>query len=193
MEFIVIGNSNAGMFNFFSFQRSKAPHEETIPLLMPQHHMVIPHYMGRSRDVEIQRKDGEDNPEGMKRQDSFSSRSSFQDIPLLLPQDSGGLDGSHEGPKSNGMDINTTKSVSFKIEPVTIDTPMKGFVDDSNSSQPPLKPSVDVSTQKRDKTSDPEWWETQERGDQCGSMDERGQVGPRTSCHCQVCCIGCDI
>ncbi|XP_044479932.1 phospholipase D zeta 1-like isoform X2 [Mangifera indica] len=138
-------------------KRSKAPHEETIPLLMPQHHMVIPHYMGRSRDVEIQRNDGEDNPEGMKEQDSFSSRSSFQDIPLLLPQDS-----------------------------VTIDTPMIGFVDDSNSSQPPLKPSVDVSTQKRDKISDPEWWETQERGDQCGSMDERGQVGPRTSCHCQI-------
>lgn len=160
---------------------------------MPQHQMVIPHYMGRSREVEIQRKNGEDNSKGMKRQDSFSSRSSLQDIPLLLPQDSGGLDGSHGGPKSNGMDINTPKSVSFryqkaKIEPVIADTPMKGFVDDYDSSHLPLKISSDVMTQTSNKTSDSEWWETQERGDQGGSMDETGQVGPRTSCRCQVCC-----
>ncbi|XP_044486732.1 phospholipase D zeta 1 isoform X1 [Mangifera indica] len=172
-------------------KRNKAPYEETIPLLMPQHQMVIPHYMGRSREVEIGHKNGEDNSKGMKRQDSFSSMSSFQDIPLLLPQDSSGLDGSHGGPKSNGMDINTTKSVSFryqkaKIEPVTTDTPMKGFVDDYDSSQSPMKISVDVITQTSNKNLDPEWWETQERGDQVGSMDETGQVGPRTSCRCQI-------
>lgn len=165
---------------------------------MPQHQMVIPHYMGRSREVEIGHKNGEDNSKGMKRQDSFSSMSSFQDIPLLLPQDSSGLDGSHGGPKSNGMDINTTKSVSFryqkaKIEPVTTDTPMKGFVDDYDSSQSPMKISVDVITQTSNKNLDPEWWETQERGDQVGSMDETGQVGPRTSCRCQVSHKLCDI
>ncbi|KAE8730939.1 60S ribosomal protein L19-1-like [Hibiscus syriacus] len=32
------------------------------------------------------------------------------------------------------------------------------------------------------KLIDPEWWETQERGDQVDATDETGQAGPRTSC-----------
>ncbi|XP_022719474.1 phospholipase D zeta 2 isoform X2 [Durio zibethinus] len=70
-------------------KRNKAPHEQTIPLLMPQHHMVLPHYMG-NREINIESK-GEVNQKDLSRQDSFSSRSPFEDIPLLLPQESDGL------------------------------------------------------------------------------------------------------
>lgn len=46
--------------------------------------------------------------------------------------------------------------------------------------------SLDVRTQPGTKKSDSEWWETQERGDQVGFADDSGQVGPRTSCRCQI-------
>lgn len=58
---------------------------------MPQQHMVIPHYMGRSEDIEAEIKEVEDSHMGITRQDSFS-RSSSPDIPLLLPQEADGLD-----------------------------------------------------------------------------------------------------
>ena len=105
---------------------------------MPQHHMVIPHYMGRSKEIEFESKNVEDNNKGIKRQDSFSSRSSLQDIPLLLPQEAEELGSCSGFPKSNGSDSTASKSVSFairksKIEPAVADTPMKGFVDDLDS------------------------------------------------------------
>ncbi|CAN1193879.1 Phospholipase D zeta 1 [Linum perenne] len=70
---------------------NKAPYEEAIPLLMPQQHMVMPHYMGNSSPVEIKSKNA-DGSVRIPMQDS-SSRSSFQDIPLLLPQEPEELDG----------------------------------------------------------------------------------------------------
>ncbi|TXG71668.1 hypothetical protein EZV62_000247 [Acer yangbiense] len=171
-------------------KRNKAPYEEAIPLLMPQHQMVIPHYLGKSKDMEVETENDEDNSKGIKRQDSFSSTSSLQDIPLLLPQEAEGLDNSHGVPKSNGSDSITTKNVSFrhqkaKIESVVTDMQMKGFVDDLDSPDH-VKMSLDVRTQPGTKKSDSEWWETQERGDQVGFADDSGQVGPRTSCRCQI-------
>lgn len=68
-------------------QRSKAPNEQTIPLLMPQHHMVLPHYMGRSRQVEAETKTAELKPEDLNGQDPFPSGSPPEDLPLLLPQE----------------------------------------------------------------------------------------------------------
>lgn len=172
-------------------KRNKAPNEETIPLLMPQHQMVIPHYMARSREVEVESKNVEDNSKSIKRQDSFTFRSSLQDIPLLLPQEPEVLDDSSRGLIPNGLDYTTTKSASFryqkaKIEPVVTDMPMKGFVDDRDSPHHHLKTSLDVMTLPGTKSSDIEWWETQERGDQVGSTDETGQVGPRAACRCQI-------
>ncbi|GFZ13972.1 phospholipase D P1 [Actinidia rufa] len=75
-------------------QRNKAPYEQAIPLLMPQHHMVIPHYMSESREMDVQINVGNDHKD-IKRQDSFSSRSSYQDVPLLIPQEAEGLDFFH--------------------------------------------------------------------------------------------------
>ncbi|KAM3378038.1 phospholipase D zeta 1 isoform X3 [Capsicum galapagoense] len=68
-------------------KRSKAPNEQTIPLLMPQHHMVLPHYMGRSREVEVESKTAELISKDLKGQDPFPSGSPPEDIPLLLPQE----------------------------------------------------------------------------------------------------------
>ncbi|KAL7252141.1 hypothetical protein ACSBR1_013899 [Camellia fascicularis] len=72
-------------------KRNKAPNEQAIPLLMPQHHMVIPHYMGGSEEMEVQTHVGNDHKD-IRMQDSFSSWSSFQDVPLLLPREADGLD-----------------------------------------------------------------------------------------------------
>ncbi|KAK4755658.1 hypothetical protein SAY87_009415 [Trapa incisa] len=176
-------------------KRNKALNEETIPLLMPQHHMVIPHYMGRSNDVEIEQKNLAESNKILQRQDSFSSRSSLQDIPLLLPQEPSSADTTPSGtPKSKSLKSNghiddqpsrIIRNPPFpfrksKAEATMIDMPMKDFVDDHEMELHQKVPST------CGKTLDFEWWETQERGDQMVSTDESGQVGPRTSCRCQV-------
>ncbi|KAL4273522.1 hypothetical protein GQ457_13G005710 [Hibiscus cannabinus] len=171
-------------------KRNKALYEEAIPLLMPQHHMVIPHYMGRTKEIEIESKNDLDNTKGIKRRHSFCSGSAVEDIPLLLPQEAE-LDGCSGYLKSNVLDSTRSKSVSFafrkfKIEPAVADTPMKSFVDDLDSLDLVVERSPDAKRQLGSKTADPEWWETQERGDQVGFVNEAGQVGPRTSCRCQI-------
>ncbi|XP_043711223.1 phospholipase D zeta 1-like [Telopea speciosissima] len=178
-------------------KRNKAPNEQAIPLLMPQQHMVIPHYMGRSKEIEIESKKVEDKPKSIGRHDSFSSRSSLQNIPLLLPQEA---DTANESPKLNGLDMTQTllnqpsrvsRSISFslrksKVEPSVPDMQMEGFVDDLDFMDLQDQTSVDVVAQSDLLNMDKEWWETQERGDQVASADETGQVGPRIPCHCQV-------
>lgn len=157
---------------------------------MPQHHMVIPHYMGRNSDVEIENKNAS-NGKDMTRQDSFLSRSSYQDIPLLIPQEP------NESSRPNGVDSphclsqpNSNRAFPFrktKIEPVGPDTPMRGFVDDFDSLDLHGKLASDGVAHPAIRSSVPEWWETQERGNKGGLTDESGQVGPCSSCRCQVC------
>ncbi|GJT61631.1 phospholipase D zeta 1-like protein [Tanacetum coccineum] len=65
-------------------KRSKAPNEQTIPLLMPQQHMVIPHYMGSSKEQEDGKPKSSEVQLLINRQDSFTSLSAFQEIPLTL-------------------------------------------------------------------------------------------------------------
>lgn len=180
-------------------KRNKAPYEQAIPLLMPQQHMVIPHYMGKSREMEVESKSVQIYKD-FRGQDSFSARSSLQDIPLLLPQEADGPDAPSGESTLHGLDfttdhldqpsrVNSGLSFSFrksKIEPVGPDTPLKGFVDDVGSLDNRGKLLSDRLPQPAMKCSDPEWWETQERGDQGGFSDESGQVGPRASCYCQV-------
>ncbi|XP_052207226.1 phospholipase D zeta 1 isoform X2 [Diospyros lotus] len=179
-------------------KRNKAPNEQAIPLLMPQQHMVIPHYLGGSAEVEVQ-SDVINNHGDIKRQDSFSSRSSYQDVPLLMPQEADGLDTASGHSKLNGLERNhdshdqstrnSRNPFSFrkpKIEPLASDMPMKGFVDDFNTFDHQHQLSSDGMAVPGSKTSDKEWWETQERGDQVVSADETGQVGPCVLCRCQV-------
>lgn len=186
-------------YKYTFFQRNKAPNEQAIPLLMPQQHMVIPHYRG-SREFEVESKNSNVNQKDVKRLDSFSPRSSSQDIPLLLPQEADGMDASKGNPKSSGLNSSldllnhpsrVSKSLSFpfrksKIESVVPDMPMKGFVDDHDTLNLQENMSLDAVAQPGVNTMDEEWWKIQERGNQVVSEDETGQVGPRSSCRCQV-------
>ncbi|KAL1803711.1 phospholipase D zeta 1 isoform X2 [Daucus carota subsp. sativus] len=146
-------------------KRSKAPNEQTIPLLMPQQHMVIPHYMGNSKEMVEEKRIAEGTNKNIKRQDSDSSLSSFQDIPLLIPQEADGPSASNEDSKLNELEMNH----DFNDQPR----------EDSKDF------SLDV-LQSSDETSENKWLETQERSDKVVSADETGQVGPRASCRCQV-------
>ncbi|XP_058077634.1 phospholipase D zeta 1-like isoform X3 [Magnolia sinica] len=181
-------------------KRNKALNEQAIPLLMPQHHMVIPHYMGKSKEIDVQNNKQDENHEGIKRQFSLPSRSSYQDVPLLLPQGADGVDISNVNEKPNGLDmihncvdhpnrINRSLPFSFrksKVEPSIADMQMKGFVDDLDVIYHQREVSMNTVAHLGMKHLDQEWWETQERGDQVVSADEAGQVGPCTSCRCQV-------
>lgn len=165
---------------------------------MPQQHMVIPHYMRNSKEMVVERRIAEDTYKDIKRQDSDSSLSSFQDIPLLIPQEADGPSACNEDSKSRELDMNhdfddqPSRDSKFpfslsklKNEPSVAAMPMKGCVDD-----------LDFLALKRDLSSDvlhpssgtpeKEWWETQEQGDQVVSADESEQFGPRVSCRCQV-------
>ncbi|KAI3459247.1 hypothetical protein Pfo_015910 [Paulownia fortunei] len=179
-------------------KRNKAPNEQAIPLLLPQHHMVIPHYMGKSKEIEFGDKNNYGNHKDIKRNDSFSSPSSFQDVPLLMPQEADGLDAVKIEPKLNGFnsvhDLHGQPSRpsrspfcfrKCKIEPLIPDLPMRGFVDDLDTLDLQSKLSSHVM-QPGSEVSEKEWWETQDRGDQVVSADEIGQVGPRVSCRCQI-------
>lgn len=155
---------------------------------MPQHHKVIPHCRGSSKELEVEHQNAEDYSKGIKRDDSFCSRlSSQQDIPLLLPQEPEEPDASYKDLKMNG-NTTTSRSISLgfrksKVEFDVSDMPLKGFVDDYDHA----KMFTDILPQNVTR-SDMEWWEMQERRDQVGFDYETGQVGPRTSCRCQVCC-----
>ncbi|XP_012851481.1 PREDICTED: phospholipase D p1-like, partial [Erythranthe guttata] len=88
-------------------KRSKAPNEQKIPLLMPQHHhMVLPHYLGRGRDViDIEKNISESDKIGPD--DYFSTRTSNPDndnIPLLLPHET------NNGPHSCSITGNSKDS-----------------------------------------------------------------------------------
>ncbi|XP_024993436.1 phospholipase D zeta 1-like [Cynara cardunculus var. scolymus] len=181
-------------------KRNKAPNEQTIPLLMPQQHMVIPHYMGTSREQEDGNTEVLDVTKAINRQDSYCSLSSFQDIPLLIPQEADGLDAS-SGHTSQQNGLGKAHNVhgqqsrmprtrfyfrKSKSEPLGSDMPMRGFVDEQDTSTFKQARSAGTVVHPAIKSSDREWWETQERGNLVVSADETGQVGPRAICRCQI-------
>ncbi|XP_035817227.1 phospholipase D family protein isoform X2 [Zea mays] len=183
-------------------KRNKAPNEQAIPLLMPHHHMVIPHYMGTGKETNgvMESKQNLDKDIKFNRLNSLTTPASCQDIPLLLPHEpdhhifaSGdfGLNGMNI---TNGLSDHANKS-NWNQQPVSNrkakqdlslqDLQMKGFVDNIGSPE--------VSVSKHYSTSNPnmqhidkEWWEAQERGDQVASVLDVGEVGPRAACRCQV-------
>lgn len=176
-------------------KRNKALYEETIPLLMPQHHMVIPHYMGINENTDEKGTIMQITHKETKKQDSFSSRSSNQDIPLLMPQEPDGLDATKGEPESSQLSKghgfvdqpsrSSRSHFSFrksKIAPVNSDMPLKGFVDDRDATDSQQLSSVQSGVGGLSK----EWWETQDRAGLVDLADETGQVGPRVSCNCQV-------
>lgn len=142
---------------------------------MPHHHMVLPHYMGRSKEIDIDEKKDKDKRKGIGRQDSFSSESPMQDIPLLLPQEADGLDTSN-GDHKNLSGNSPLLSQKLEHETLVSDTQMKGFQDEVvplNLGAQPVANALD------------DWWETPEETNDDITL-EYGEVGPRTTCHCQV-------
>ncbi|XP_019180248.1 PREDICTED: phospholipase D zeta 1-like [Ipomoea nil] len=178
-------------------KRNKAPNEQAIPLLMPQHHMVIPHYMGKFSEKHTANKDVSIAHDiERQEQESFSCRSSFQDIPLLIPQEADRMDINGESKLSGfstGHDFHKQPSKKIrslslrrgKMEPLVPDMPMKGFANGVDALD--LQQDLSSNLMHRGiKSLDRELWETQDQDDQVGLLDEAGEVGPCVPCHCQV-------
>ncbi|KAL5565959.1 hypothetical protein UlMin_029123 [Ulmus minor] len=168
-------------------KRNKAPNEQTIPLLMPHHHMVIPHYMGRSKEI----KNAEENQKDMTRENSFSSLSPLQNIPLLLPQESEGLADPDSEQKQNdllenhnlidqpnGICRDLSSSGEKDIVQAT-DTETKDFVNETDFTVPQSEMNLDM-------TGIDEWWENLEASDPNGTDDNCVDIGPRSTCRCQI-------
>ncbi|KAL9235011.1 hypothetical protein vseg_009814 [Gypsophila vaccaria] len=158
-------------------KRSKAPHQRGIPLLIPRHQMVLPHYI-RSTEMDIPTKKEVHEQKNLNRQDSSSSRSPDIDVPLLLPRDSDALHASKcddviqdtdDWPKKEGIS-------NSEVDAIAQGKLMDGFAGHISSE--------DIENGSTENAF--EWWETQERGNLVDVSSEPPQIGPRTSCHCQI-------
>lgn len=190
-------------FHFLSLgQRNKAPNEQEIPLLMPQYHMVIPHYLRRSNEpmpdsnkeevMPQENYNNSGNDKDCKKVDSFSSRASCQNIPLLLPKEPVGPapDNSVKSAGTNRkppLVPSPLKKKKAELSALALGLPMKTFVAELGS--PELDKEVVLGMGPllgSEARNGEEWWEEQERDDQVASEIELGQVGLRTTCYCQV-------
>ncbi|KAG8363867.1 hypothetical protein BUALT_Bualt19G0067200 [Buddleja alternifolia] len=161
-------------------KRSKAPNEQKIPLLMPQHQMVLPHYMGRSREIDIKR----NIPEEISRKDFFSAQTPPEDVPLLLPHEAN--DSVMEN-KSNGFNLNEyyetelnghSADSSFSYQNSKYP---RSFPDNRRSS---IKYHDSADLQSATLTETVSDW--QEQTFQVISANEVAEVGPPSLCRCQV-------
>ncbi|KAI7733481.1 hypothetical protein M8C21_033721 [Ambrosia artemisiifolia] len=157
-------------------KRNKAPNEQTIPLLMPQQHMVLPHYMGRSQELDIGSKPTDGNQIGVT-QDSFSYGSSSQDIQFLLPQEADDIYSENVNNKLNGLDLRNYLDQSHD-ESVNHATRTAGLADDFDLLDPMRENSTGTTSIGSDMSD--EGCESREV-----SRSDISQVGPRTSCSCQ--------
>eukprot|EP00249_Psilotum_nudum_P019640 c27353_g1_i1 orf=427-3258(+) len=183
-------------------KRNKAPNEPTIPLLLPHHHMVLPHYLTDAEVKEVLEEVEQGSEQITQNQQLTSARSSFQDIPLLLPQED---DGCHAGAVQEAVDRNTTdKSSRLNLTRQRVMEPQDSLLTlclpNSQSGTSPSgmqmydfanegtevdkKKSLALEMPSNDFHQD--WWEDQEREGQVSSGVGLGQVGPRVRCSCQV-------
>ncbi|KAJ1699336.1 hypothetical protein LUZ63_007848 [Rhynchospora breviuscula] len=144
-------------------KRNKAPNEPTIPLLMPQQHMITGNNSIASDEIYSQ--------------DDIH-------VPLLSTKSS----------EMNRVEIDlgslaraNTRNRKNRGENSDQDLQMHAFVDElRDKSQPLSGKKLHASVNTEIEKGEREWWEIQERGYQVDSFEESSQVGPRTSCHCQV-------
>ncbi|GJT65663.1 phospholipase D zeta 1-like protein [Tanacetum coccineum] len=158
-------------------KRNKAPYEQTIPLLMPQQHMVLPHYMGRSQKLDIESKPTNENQKDMA-QGSISYESPSQDIQFLLPQEADGIDSKKVNNTLKGLHLrNHLDFLHEKHSSKAMQT--TDSADDFDS----LDHQHDDSTGSTSFGSD-----LSDEG--CQRQEVYGgvisQVGPRMACSCQV-------
>ncbi|KAF7817946.1 Phospholipase D zeta 1 [Senna tora] len=163
-------------------KRTEAPNENTIPLLMPHHHMVIPHYLGRSKDIDnIDERNEEDNTEETDSESSTSLQSPRQqDIPLLLPQEAGGKDLKLIVNNMNDNPIDQTifcENQKPSDDTSESDDQTKGFLDEFDPFNSETQSAINATD---------DWWETPEEGYCNATAIEYGEVGPCTTCRCQI-------
>lgn len=144
--------------------------------------MVIPHYLGRTGEIDItSENDLEENQNNVNPQNSFSSLSLLQAIPLLLPQEAEQENtASNSDRKLNHRVESSVCCESFllhctKSKAKDTHTQMRGFVDNVEYPCGDLEASV-LGAMKQPGESDDD--------DILGG--EFKQVGTRTSCRCQV-------
>ncbi|PWA53084.1 phospholipase D P2 [Artemisia annua] len=158
-------------------KRNKAPNEQTIPLLMPQQHMVLPHYMGRSQKLDIESKPTNENQRDMT-QGSISYESPSQDIQFLLPQEADGIDSKKVNDTLNGLHLRNHLDLS-RDEHLRQAMQITDSADDFESLDHQHENSTGTTSFGSDLSD--EGCERQEL-----SSGEISQAGPRTACSCQV-------
>lgn len=153
---------------------------------MPHHHMVLPHYMGKSREIDIENNNSE-NQTDISRQNSFSSQSPLQDIPLLLPQEADGLAVPNLD-QENSLQANHNlldHPNGTKVEALVPDEQINGSVGDLDFTDHQRNINLNMEEDSSMTVSD-EWWENQEESYHNAAVHDCGEVGPRIACHCQV-------
>lgn len=153
--------------------------------------MVLPHYLGRSKDIDIERKISEYNPEEINRQDSFSPQTPPDDIPLLLPHEANDSDSSTMENKVKGFNSGKYYSTELSRHRTGSSYPYHdlprtrySFIDNDHSADLPSA-TLEAITESDLRAKD-EWLETQEQTCDVISTDEVTDVGPRALCQCQV-------
>lgn len=124
--------------------------------------MVLPHYMGQSRNVDIESRANELKNEDISTDESFSFPS--ESIPLLLPQEanqveSGSVESNPNGFQCTSIDHNEIDSKDH---------------------------TGNMIMEEGEFPNSDDWLNVQELSYQVASADDAAQVGPRTKCHCQV-------
>lgn len=145
--------------------------------------------MGKSREIDIEKSKVVENQKGIQRENSYSSLSPLQNIPLLLPQEADGLDPSaqhtHRYPVNppNGISGSVFfSSMNPKVEALEPDTQM---MDDLYSMD--LESGTNInSVVQSGLTTTNELSESSEETDHAVATDDGGQTGPRAACKCQV-------
>lgn len=165
---------------------------------MPQHHMVLPHYMGRSTELSFENKDSEQDHQKQTTVDFYSSLSPQQDIPLLLPQEAGGL------PDLNIETSSPSMNHHFLNKPVEIQRSLMdsltqyaetygsldefGFLDEFGDLGHPREAAIDAPAYM--KTSD-DWLETEPESNHVVAVNDVKEIGPITTSNCQVSYLSC--
>lgn len=171
---------------------------------MPQHDMVLPHYMGRSTELSLKNNDSEQDHQRQTTDDFFSSLSPQEDIPLLMPPEIGGLPDSNVQTNSlcmnhnffnQPMEIRSSVMDSFQaynVEPLTQFEQTNGLLDefgflDEFGSFGHLREAT-IDTPPYMKTSN-DWLETEHESNHVVAINEAKEIGPLTTINCQVSCL----
>ncbi|KAL1820351.1 hypothetical protein ACET3Z_015220 [Daucus carota] len=160
-------------------KNNKASSEQAIPLLMPQHHMVLPHYMGQSKKIDIDSQGDEVKHKDISTHESFSFPS--ESIPLLLPQEANQVDSGSVDNNLNGFQCTGTDHTD-QVEPFVTNMKKEVPADEINIKDH----TCNMIMEDGEFPTSEDWLDIQELSYQVASDDKIEQVGPRTKCHCQI-------